>query len=229
MAPSPLDNIGWNSLNGAHARFSAGGGTARRYAPGFPPIAGFASNDRPDFDALAPHCAPGEHIYVGGLTAPPPGDWEVAYESSAWQMLWHGGAAAKSPVDAPIVELTGEHVPQMLALIDAAKPGPFAARSRELGRYVGIFEEGELVAMAGERFDLGTLREISAVCTLPSHQGRGLARAVMLALIDGQLRRGATPFLHVDRDNARAHATYRRMGFRDHAEMPLHVVAKRPR
>jgi hypothetical protein len=33
-----LDNIMWHALTGPHARFAAGGATAKRYARGFSPI-----------------------------------------------------------------------------------------------------------------------------------------------------------------------------------------------
>ena len=36
-----LDNIMWNCLSGPHAKFAAGEGPVRRYAPGFSPIVGF--------------------------------------------------------------------------------------------------------------------------------------------------------------------------------------------
>ncbi len=55
----------------------------------------------------------------------------------------------------------------MLALTALVFPGFFRARIYELGRYLGIRQEGQLVAMAGERFFAGRYREISAVCTHP--------------------------------------------------------------
>ena len=48
-----LDQITWLSLSGAHAHFSSGTSTARRYARGFSPILGFANPLLPDFAALA--------------------------------------------------------------------------------------------------------------------------------------------------------------------------------
>ena len=51
-----LDNIMWNALVGPHARFAIGTGNARRFAPGFSPIVGFADSQQPDFGALAPFC-----------------------------------------------------------------------------------------------------------------------------------------------------------------------------
>ena len=56
----------------------------------------------------------------------------------------------------------------------ATQPGPFFAHTIELGRYLGIRDAGRLVAIAGERMLLDDYTEISAVCTAPSHQGRGV-------------------------------------------------------
>mgnify|MGYP007102173451 CR=1 FL=1 len=44
-----LDNIAWNTLSGPHAGFATGTDRARRYAPGFSPIVGFADAEHPDF------------------------------------------------------------------------------------------------------------------------------------------------------------------------------------
>ncbi len=41
-----LDNIVWHSLAGPHAMYSSGTNEARRYAPGFSPIIGFANAER---------------------------------------------------------------------------------------------------------------------------------------------------------------------------------------
>jgi ribosomal protein S18 acetylase RimI-like enzyme len=102
------------------------------------------------------------------------------------------------------------------------------AETTELGDYLGVFDDGRLVAMAGERMHAATLREISGVCTHPQHQGRGLARRLMLELVRRQLQRGETPFLHVMRDNVGAHTLYQRMGFSDHCDSVVRVVARKP-
>ncbi len=54
----------------------------------------------------------------------------------------------------------------------------------------------------------GDLHEISGICTHPDFQGRGLAKKLTLKLVQRQLRRGKTPFLHVMADNAPARALY---------------------
>jgi hypothetical protein len=103
---------------------------------------------------------------------------------------------------------------------------PAAPRPRaiELGDYFGHVEDGQLVAMAGERTAAPGLRDISGVCTRPGYQGRGLARRLMLKLVRRQLARGETPFLQVMSANARAHRLYLEMGFRDERETVVRVV-----
>jgi predicted GNAT family acetyltransferase len=80
--------------------------------------------------------------------------------------------------------------------------------------------------MAGERMHAGALREISGVCTLPDHQGRGLARQLMLKLIRRQMQRHETPFLHVMSSNVGARQLYERMGFRNYKESVVRVVSR---
>lgn len=223
---TPLDNIMWAALSGPHAKFSAGGPTARRYASGFSPIVGFADPQRPDFAALAPYCAAGEHFYCDGWTGPAPAGWHVELESTMFKMVWQGQPPAHDPAPEAIA-LGPQHAAQALELATLTKPGPFGLRTIELGEYWGVFDGGRLVAMAGERMAAGTLREISGVCTHPDFQGRGLARMLMLKLVRREMARGETPFLHVMSANTGARALYARMGFADFRETVVRVVAPR--
>jgi len=221
-----LANIAWHALTGAHAKFAAGSGDARRYAPGFSPIVGFADPARPDFAALARSCDPGERFYCIDGPAPGLASWSVDLESTMFQMVWQGAAPAGDACP-DAVPLGPEHAEQALALASVTRPGPFGPRTIELGEYFGCFEGPRLLAMAGERMTAGSLREISGVCTHPDAQGRGLARRLMLKLLARQLQRGETPFLHVMRDNASAIGLYERMGFTVHREPVIRVVSLR--
>jgi GNAT superfamily N-acetyltransferase len=220
-----LDNIVWHCLAGPHAGYSCGTPEARRYAPGFSPMMGFADAERPDFAALLPHCGPGEHFYCGGWSGAAPARWKIVADSAAHQMVWDGELPA--PDDTfTAVRLGPPHVPQMLALAELTQPGPFAARTAELGDYFGVFEGEHLVAMAGERLAAGALREVSGVCTHPHFQGRGLARRLVAKIIRLQVERKQVPFLHVMRDNHHARRLYERMGFRHYQELAIRVVAR---
>ncbi|WP_428425706.1 GNAT family N-acetyltransferase [Methylibium sp.] len=220
-----LDNIAWHTLAGPQARFATGAGPARRYAPGFSPILGFEDVTRPDFAALAPYCEPGEHFYCAGWSGPTPAGWQVDAETTMHQMVW---AAPQPAIDESfaVVRLGAEHVPQMLELVAATQPGPFGPRTVELGEYFGCFDGPRLKAMSGERMGAGGLREISGVCTHPDFQGRGLARRLMAMLVRRQLQRREMPFLHVMRDNGTAYRVYERMGFRQHQEIVVRVLAR---
>jgi len=69
--------------------------------------------------------------------------------------------------------------------------------------------------MGGLRLHLPGYREITTVATLPGHEGRGYATAIMRALIDRIHARGERPFLTVRTDNKRAVEIYRRLGFKE--------------
>lgn len=222
-----LDNIFWHALTGTQAKFATGDGDARRYARGFSPILGFADAQRPDFDAIAPWCAPDERFHCDGWAGPVAAGWLIETESTMFKMVFEGDLPAP-PDEAPeLVRLGGEHATQALELAILTRPGPFGLRTIELGDYFGCFEGERLVAMAGERSHAGSLREISGVCTHPEFQGRGLAYRLMLELIRRQMQRGETPFLHVTRDNIGARAFYRRMGFAEYRESVVRVVSLR--
>jgi GNAT superfamily N-acetyltransferase len=218
-----LDNAFWHALSGSQARFATGTGTARRYAPGFSPMLGFADTRNPDFAALAPYCQRGESFYCSGWTGESPADWRVEVEAVLLPMVWDAPMPAAD--EAPeAIALGPEHVQQAVDLAALTRPGPFGPRTLELGEYFGVFEGDRLIAMAGERLQIGRLREISGVCTHPDLQGRGLARRLMAKVLRRQMQRGDQPFLHVMRHNEAAHALYQRMGFRNHREQVARVV-----
>jgi ribosomal protein S18 acetylase RimI-like enzyme len=225
MSLALLDNVMWHALTGPHARFSSGGPTARRYAPGFSPILGFADAAQPDFDALRPFAQPGEHFYCTDWRGSVPAGWALDAEATLFQMVWDAGMPPGDPAP-DAVPLGPQHADAAMALAELTKPGPFGPRTIELGDYLGVFDGTRLLAMAGERMAAGTLREISGVCTDPEHQGRGHARRLMLALVRRELQRGETPFLHVMRANEGARGLYRRMGFADHRETVVRVVTR---
>ena len=226
MASENLANILWRTLSGTHAHLAAGTGHIRRYAKGFSPLIGYADPSAPDFEALAPYCDPGERFYCAEWRGEAPRGWRVEVDTSMCGMLWNGGGTPAPDPSLAAVRLTRDRVPEMMALAALTKPGPFAERSFELGEFYGVIEDGRLVAMAGERLHAGNLREISGVCTVPEHQGRGLARRLTELLIARQLARGQTPFLHVASSNTRARALYERLGFRVDREVALRVVCR---
>ncbi len=220
-----LDNITWHALSGRQAQYATGTGDVRRYAPGFSPLAGLADPTCPDFTALAHICEPGEHLYCFGWTGTAPAGWQIVAEVKLLKMIWDAPLPATD--EAPdAVWLGPQHASQVLELVALTRPGPFGPRTMELGDYFGDFDDQRLIAMAGERLQAGTLREVSGVCTHPDYRGRGLARRLMLKLIFRAMQRGETPFLHVMSENTTARKLYERMGFRDYQEIVARIVSR---
>jgi predicted GNAT family acetyltransferase len=117
-------------------------------------------------------------------------------------------------MESHLIPLDLRDAADMLALADAAKPGPFSSRTPELGHYAGVRDaSGRLLAMAGERLRLSGYVELSGICVHPDARGQGYGAALTLHLARAALARGESPFLHVFPDNPAA-ALYARLGFR---------------
>jgi ribosomal protein S18 acetylase RimI-like enzyme len=220
-----LDNIVWHALSGPQKKFSIGTDDIRRFAPGFSPIIGFANAKTPNLDALVSFCEPGEHFYCGEWSGPAPNGWQIEEESTMFRMVWDGPIPADDDANEAI-QLGPQDAAQALELATLTRPGPFGLRTIELGDYYGFFEGEHLVAMAGERLHVGSLREISGVCTHPDFQGRGFARQLMTKLIRSQMLRNETPFLNVMHDNTVARDLYERMGFRDYRKPIVRIISR---
>jgi ribosomal protein S18 acetylase RimI-like enzyme len=208
----PLDNPSRAALTGPHAHLAERRGNVLRYPVDVSPFVALPArpyeNDWADAAALA---GPGATVPLAGVEVPPPPGWEITMRISGVQLIDDGVAAA--PDDEAIV-LGAADVPDMLALVERTKPGPFLPRTIELGTYLGIRRRGRLVAMAGERLHPPGFTEISAVCTDPGARGQGLATRLVLAVAAGIRARGETPFLHAAADNTNAIRLYESLGFR---------------
>lgn len=90
-----------------------------------------------------------------------------------------------------------------------------------MGRYFGIYQDGRLAAMIGERLGTPAYPEMSAICTHPDFNGRGYARRLTAMLTNDTFESGRTPFLHVSHDNARAKQLYEQIGYRDRRDIPF--------
>lgn len=198
----------WAALSGPQACFAEASGDAARYQPDISPFGAMADPADPagwrDLATLT------DDVLLTGPSLTPGRGWEVAVSLPGVQMI---GQSMTGVEDPEAVALTETDVPEILDLVERAKPGPFRKRTITLGRYLGIRVDGRLVAMAGERFRLPGWTEISAVATDPDFQGRGLGARLTLAVAARILGRGELPFLHAAADNDRALRLYERLGF----------------
>ncbi len=92
-----------------------------------------------------------------------------------------------------------------------------------MGDFLGVRQDGRLLAMAGERFRVPGYAEVSGVCTHPDARGLGLARRLSAAIAARIQARGEQPFLHAWETNVAAIKLYEELGFRvrDHVNVAV--------
>ncbi|GAA4498031.1 GNAT family N-acetyltransferase [Actinoallomurus oryzae] len=209
-----LDDPVGESLRGHHTHLARRLGRAATYPPGVSTFSAVSIDPGPaDWADLARLLGRGELADMFSCPATPPPGWEPMFVLEGLQMVWHGGVHPCAENDTGVVELRADSVPEMLDLVARTRPGPFWPRTRELGTYVGVRDNGTLVAMAGERLRPPGWTEISTVCTAPDARGRGHAARLIRALVARIASRGERPFLHVAEANTAAIALYERLGF----------------
>lgn len=207
-----LDNPFWSSLRSLHRGIALQAGDVSRYPAEYAPFLGVAEEGQRVEAELEALVAPAESVYLIGVAPEPPPGWRLDAFRPLAQMI----RATPLPVaDGPEILPLGEaHRADVLALTALVYPHYFRARTMDMGRYFGIYQDGRLAAMIGERLGTGECREMSAICTHPDFHGRGYAGRLTTMLTNDTLARGALPFLHVSHENPRALGLYERLGFR---------------
>lgn len=233
-----LDDPAWHALLGPLAAFAEGDGHVRRMSAAHSIFSAADPAAPPEATArdLARLTAPGDRlVFVGAPPVVPPGVEELG-RGEALQMVLDDVDAMRRVVaavqEARVVEvraLVAADAPEMVALVDHARPGPFFLRTIELGNYFGVRDDaGVLVAMAGERLRPPGHVEVSAVSTHDAHRRRGLASLVVAAVAEAAIARGDTPFLHVVTTNVTAIPVYERLGFRTRARVQFAAAVRPP-
>jgi ribosomal protein S18 acetylase RimI-like enzyme len=206
----PLDNAVWTALTTKQAQHAHSSALARRFAPEMTLLGALAANTAMAFDSLAQLIQ--RDAVTLYFTSPPqiPDGWDILRAVELHQMVQETDApqpSAESEATPEVIELTPADVPEMSVVYAATRPGrTLCPRIQKLGQFLGIREDGKLVAMGGLRLHLAGYREITTVATLPEHEGRGHATAIVRALIERIRSRG---------DNTRAIEIYHRLGFKE--------------
>jgi ribosomal protein S18 acetylase RimI-like enzyme len=228
----PLDNPIWQSLISTHAHFAETRNSVRKFPHEVSVLAGFPEQSPEHYDSLFALLQPDERVGLFLQGPPNPhGPWTIVNTGPLLQMLCENWTSSTSAANAnektretDFIPLTQTDVPEMLALTKLTKPGPFGARTREMGDYFGFRSDGTLAAMVGERLRLPGYTEISAVCTHPDHLGKGYASELIRMMMERIFNRGELPFLHVLPQNTRAVQVYERLGFTKRAMLHLAVL-----
>ncbi|WP_460608831.1 GNAT family N-acetyltransferase [Hymenobacter terrigena] len=223
-----LDNPVWNALISGNESLANGTAQVKYFAADVSPFVGFEMPGRQAFDALhalVPVKRALGVVSAGALEVPP--NWQVLQQMQVYQMVQEHpvGGTVGMPT---LVPLGPEHVPAMLTLTKRTNPGPFFTNTIAFGHYQGIFDDGALVAMAGQRLHPAPYAEISAVCTHPDYLGRGYASHLLHYQAQRIRAAGGIPFLHVRTDNATAIKVYQNLGFTIRQELNIYIIQKQP-
>lgn len=224
-----LYNPVFKAMKSGDKSLSSGTENVTYFDPEVSPFIGIKSGCENGFDELFALLPAGRYI----LHATPermriPRGWKLVACVKGIQMMLGNLVSASSPAIRP-VPLSEQHVPEMMKLAALTKPGPFGARTISFGNYHGIFSEGQLAAMSGERLHPHQFTEISTVCTHPNHLGKGYAAALVRHQAQCILDEGRQAFLHVRKDNERAIALYKRLGFTYAGDMNFYFMKRRTR
>ena len=197
-----LDNPFFASLRARHRDIALVEGDVARYPPEYAPFLGVADADVDVVASLDALLAPDESVYLLGVVPTLPARWQLqAYRPLAQMTCTRPIAVGDGP---EVIALDARHKADVLALTALVYPHYFRERTMEMGRYFGIYQDGRLAAIIGERLGMDAAQEISAVCTHPDFNGRGYARRLLALLTNDVLAQERLPFLHVSHENTRA-------------------------
>jgi predicted GNAT family acetyltransferase len=225
MSLAELDNPVWFSLNSVHQHLAIGGDLAKRYPSDVVPFSALKEYTDQAYKELAGIIDIGETVIVDGVSNLDSAQWEILRSVSTFELI------CTEPISVPehdlaVQKLTAKDVPEMMALVELTKPGPFKIRTIELGSYFGIHQDNQLVAMVGSRIYTSNYREISAVCTHPDYRGKGYASLLTTLLAHQFQQDGITPFLQVSTTKFGAKRLYEKLGFEVQQEIEAAVMRR---
>lgn len=221
---SVLNNPVWHALNSGNSHLGEGNDRVKYFNSDVSPFVALRESTPDNFSELY-EMLPGKQISFFATPVqfdiPPP--WKIIACVHGLQLV-HNGIAVKDDRIHIAINLSTAHCADMVNLAKLTNPGPFNIRTIEFGYYQGVFNDNNLVAMAGQRMHAFNYAEVSAVCTHPDHTGKGYARQLLTNQINRILATSDTPYLHVKHDNKRAIDLYLSLGFSVRSDMYFYIL-----
>jgi ribosomal protein S18 acetylase RimI-like enzyme len=205
-----LDNPAWYSLSESHTNFSVDYGGIKFYHPDYCPFGGFEAGN-----SIAEHIdaysAMVDDFFVVGEKPALSTHVQLKKELVCLQMVCPG--SINEVITDTITILTHEHAAALSQLINLVQPGYFKPKTALLGNYYGIFKNGKLIAVSGERMRMHDFVEVSAIVTHPDHTGQGYAKQLIAHTVNNITDQHKTAYLHVVETNTGAIKLYEKLGF----------------
>jgi hypothetical protein len=146
-AGRPLDHPIWSALTSAQYEIAAGDNNARRYPKAIAPFAATRDGSQESFTSLRALVPLDDRVALFTSHAiDEPSGFKIERRDTVEQMVAPArlGSAKRSNV----MELGEQDVPAMRALVNLTNPGPFAERTRALGRFLLVECTGTRVVPA---------------------------------------------------------------------------------
>ena len=224
-----LDNMIWNAITTGNNDIAIINGDVGCYLPDIAPFAGMKIFNDANLKKLYEFIPANRSVAISSLHKMDFDEsrWKLLQPMDVTQMVYEHPVNTFTTKNSPlIVPLSDEHVPQMMELTALTRPGPFLQQTIRFKNYFGIFIEGRLAAMSGQRMHPLPYLEVSAVCTHPDFRGLGYAKALMLHVMKIILDNSFIPFLHVFSNNSNAIELYKTIGFRTRKQIFVDVIRR---
>ena len=218
-----LDNPAWYALTEYHRNFAIDYGDLKCYHPDYCPFGGF-ENGVEISSALDQYAMLANNFFIIGEKPVHSKLLRLKQELICVQMICTN--IIDHHIGEDITALQEEHAEPLLKLVNLVQPGYFKDKTRLLGDYHGIFRNGSLVAVTGERMKTNNYVEVSAVVTHPEYTGRGYAKQLVTHTTNAILKQNKIAFLHVAKTNTVAIRLYEGLGFQERREISFWNLAR---
>jgi ribosomal protein S18 acetylase RimI-like enzyme len=206
-----LDNPVWFSLSQSHKSFAVDYGNVKFYHPDYCLFGGFeGGKDISNF--INEYSEMTNNFFVVGEKPELSNQLKIKKEVVCLQMIIY--YRINTVMNDLIIKLTDDHATALYDLVNLVQPGYFKMKTALLGNYFGIFKDGQLIAVTGERLQMNNFVEISAVVTHPDHTGKGYAKQLVAHTVNDVFNQNKIPFLHVVEENIGAIKLYEKLGFK---------------
>ena len=210
MDDTKLDNPVWCSLSETHQNFSVDYDGIKFYHPDYCPFGGFDTTENIS-EHIIEYSKLVDNFFVVGDKPELSNRLELKKELVCLQMIINDKIDTKIKED--ITVLSDKHTEELFQLVTLVQPGYFKKKTALLGNYFGIFKNGQLISVTGERMQMNEFVEVSAIVTHPDHIGQGYAKQLIANTVNNIFCQGKTPYLHVAETNIGAIGLYEKLGF----------------
>lgn len=206
-----LDNPIWYALNETHKQYAVEFNSCKFYKPEYSPFGGMGKGGDTSL-ATDQYSKLTSLFYMVGDPPIAGSSARIKKQLTANQMILYKPFAFE--ITETIVRLeTQKQKKELYKLVNLVQPGFIRKKTAAMGTYFGIYSNKQLVAVSGERIEMNSYLEVSAVVTHPDFRKRGYAKQLLKQTTDKIFSDKKIPILHVDEHNAHAIQLYEQLGF----------------